>query len=447
MSYFTEQICEFCKNYGEKELPLKMEDIAADLFADSMGCMKAGLYENSARSITKYLSAKKRTDVEEPERLLEKLDAEEKALFYGFVSHNFDFDNSSNIIGHNSAVLFPAMLALSDETAVSGHDFIRAYLLGTEVSFKAASFMIPGMNFRGFHITPVFGVIGAAAACAWLLKLGEAEFVNAVSIAVSQCSGLMAQFGSMMKFCHCGLAASAAVRSVYMASAGVTGKPDVLEGKNGFFQAYYQPAAAKSMNLGEPWSMLRESFLIKAYPCCSASHSAIYGMQSFLRETGIDPRAVKSVKVLVPKYTTNNLIYSRPRNETEAKFSMNFAVANVMKNFDYDFGAFARDNIESPELLGYMEKVEMSVTDKFPDFVEAEPCVLKIETYGKTYEKEIPFGLGRTLDSPLSREQLLKKFTMCTQGRFASPEETFDKMHKAASAPRIRFNIFKGEIQ
>lgn len=447
MSYFTEQICEFCKNYGEKELPLKMEDIAADLFADSMGCMKAGLYENSARSITKYLSAKKRTDVEEPERLLEKLDAEEKALFYGFVSHNFDFDNSSNIIGHNSAVLFPAMLAISDETAVSGRDFIRAYLLGTEVSFKAASFMIPGMNFRGFHITPVFGVIGAAAACAWLLKLGEAEFVNAVSIAVSQCSGLMAQFGSMMKFCHCGLAASAAVRSVYMASAGVTGKPDVLEGKSGFFQAYYQPAAAKSMNLGEPWSMLRESFLIKAYPCCSASHSAIYGMQSFLRETGIDPRAVKSVKVIVPKYTTNNLIYSRPRNETEAKFSMNFAVANVMKNFDYDFGAFARDNIESPELLGYMEKVEMSVTDKFPDFVEAEPCVLKIETYGKTYEKEIPFGLGRTLDSPLSREQLLKKFTMCTQGRFASPEETFDKMHKAASAPRIRFNIFKGEIQ
>ena len=447
MSYFTEQICEFCKNYGEKELPLKMEDIAADLFADSMGCMKAGLYENSARSITKYLSAKKRTDVEEPERLLEKLDAEEKALFYGFVSHNFDFDNSSNIIGHNSAVLFPAMLALSDETAVSGRDFIRAYLLGTEVSFKAASFMIPGMNFRGFHITPVFGVIGAAAACAWLLKLGEAEFVNAVSIAVSQCSGLMAQFGSMMKFCHCGLAASAAVRSVYMASAGVTGKPDVLEGKSGFFQAYYQPTAAKSMNLGEPWSMLRESFLIKAYPCCSASHSAIYGMQSFLRETGIDPRAVKSVKVLVPKYTTNNLIYSRPRNETEAKFSMNFAVANVMKNCDYDFGAFARDNIESPELLGYMEKVEMSVTDKFPDFVEAEPCVLKIETYGKTYEKEIPFGLGRTLDSPLSREQLLKKFTMCTQGRFASPEETFDKMHKAASVPRIRFNIFKGEIQ
>ncbi len=447
MSYFTEQICEFCKNYGEKELPLKMEDIAADLFADSMGCMKAGLYENSARSITKYLSAKKGTDVEEPERLLEKLDAEEKALFYGFVSHNFDFDNSSNIIGHNSAVLFPAMLALSDETAVSGRDFIRAYLLGTEVSFKAASFMIPGMNFRGFHITPVFGVIGAAAACAWLLKLGEAEFVNAVSIAVSQCSGLMAQFGSMMKFCHCGLAASAAVRSVYMASAGVTGKPDVLEGKSGFFQAYYQPTAAKSMNLGEPWSMLRESFLIKAYPCCSASHSAIYGMQSFLRETGIDPRAVKSVKVLVPKYTTNNLIYSRPRNETEAKFSMNFAVANVMKNFDYDFGAFARDNIESPELLGYMEKVEMSVTDKFPDFVEAEPCVLKIETYGKTYEKEIPFGLGRTLDSPLSREQLLKKFTMCTQGRFASPEETFDKMHKAASVPRIRFNIFKGEIQ
>ena len=158
-------------------------------------------------------------------------------------------------------------------------------------------------------------------------------------------------------------------------------------------------------------------------------------------------REIKSVKVLVPKYTTNNLIYSRPRNETEAKFSMNFAVANVMKNFDYDFGAFARENIESPELRDYMERVEMTVTDKYPDFVEAEPCVLKIETGRGTYENEIPFGLGRTLDSPLSREQLLKKFTMCTRGRFASPEETFDKIHAAASASRIRFNIFKGDIQ
>lgn len=447
MSYFTEQIYGFCREYGNGEIPCKLNEIASDLFTDSIGCMKAGLYENSARSITKYLSVKKGLEQEEPERLLEELDAEEKALFYGFISHNFDFDNSSNIIGHNSAVLFPALLSLSDEIPTSGRDFIRAYLLGTEVSFKVASFMIPGMNFRGFHITPVFGVIGAAAACAWLLKLGEAEFVNAVSIAVSQCSGLMAQFGSMMKFCHCGLAASSALRSVYMARAGVTGKPDVLEGKSGFFQAYYQPAQARSMNLANPWSMLHESFLIKAYPCCSASHSAIYGMQNFLRETGVSPRAVKSVKVYVPRYTTNNLIYSRPRNETEAKFSMNFAVANVMKNFDYDFGAFTRENIEDPELRGYMDRVEMIVTDKYPDFVEAEPCVLKIETENGTYEKEIPFGLGRTLDSPLSREQLLKKFTMCTQGRFASPEKTFDTMHAAASAPEISFNIFKGEIQ
>ncbi len=447
MSFFTEQIYDFCREYGEKELPGKLEEIASDLFTDSMGCMRAGLSEKSASSLIRYLNAKKGLNEENPEALLQKLDAEERALFYGFVSHSFDFDNSSNIIGHNSAVLFPALLSLSGAAEVSGRDFIRAYLLGTEVSFKVASFMIPGMNFRGFHITPVFGVIGAAAACAWLLKLGVAEFVNAVSIAVSQCSGLMAQFGSTMKFCHCGMAASAAVRSVLMARAGMTGKPDVLEGKSGFFQAYYKPAEAECMNLGNPWSMLQESFLIKAYPCCSASHSAIYGMQCFLKETGTEPRGVKSVKVLVPKYTTNNLIYSRPRNETEAKFSMNFAVANVMKNFDYDFGAFAPENIGSPELRGYMERVEMSVTDKFPEFVEAEPCVLKIETEGGTYEKEIPFGLGRTLDSPLSRGQLLKKFAMCTEGRYASPEETFDKMHAVAGAPAIRFNIFKGEIQ
>ena len=232
MSYFTEQIYGFCQEYGNMELPRKLEEIASDLFADSMGCMKAGLYESSARSITKYLSAKKGLDFEEPERLLEKLDAEEKALFYGFVSHNFDFDKlfkqSSDTIRRCS---FRRLLALSGETAVSGRDFIRAYLLGTEVSFKVASFMIPGMNFRGFHITPVFGVIGAAAACAWLLKLGEAEFVNAVSIAVSQCSGLMAQFGSMMKFCHCGLAASGALRGSQNGARGRNGQAGRARGQ------------------------------------------------------------------------------------------------------------------------------------------------------------------------------------------------------------------------
>ena len=38
MSYFTEQIYGFCQEYGNMELPLKLEEIASDLFADSMGC-------------------------------------------------------------------------------------------------------------------------------------------------------------------------------------------------------------------------------------------------------------------------------------------------------------------------------------------------------------------------------------------------------------------------
>ena len=36
MSYFTEQIYGFCQEYGNMELPLKLEEIASDLFADSM---------------------------------------------------------------------------------------------------------------------------------------------------------------------------------------------------------------------------------------------------------------------------------------------------------------------------------------------------------------------------------------------------------------------------
>lgn len=439
------QISEFAEAFRQKEMPERLMRISADLFTDSMGCMMAGLHEESTGRLLTYLRNKKKTD--EIRDFRNELDAEEKALLYGFISHNFDFDNSSNIIGHNSAVLFPALFSMCDENPISGEAFLKAYVFGTEVSFAIAKKMIPGMNFRGFHITPVFGVIGAAAACAFVSGMRGEAFANAISIAISHCSGLMAQFGSDMKFYHCGMGASAAVRAVLLAQAGVIGKQDVLESKSGFFHAYYQMPEDINLYLGEQWNMLEESFLIKAYPCCSASHSAIYGMQQFLEETGISPEQILSIKVFVPEYTPHNLIYREPSNATEAKFSMYFAIANILKNREYDLRSFGPENLSSPELKKHMMKVEMTVSEEFPAFVEAEPCRLEIVCENGEYERKIPFGLGRTLDSPLDKEQLKKKFVMCAERHSANAEACFEELYDIRRVEEVHWDLQKGTIK
>ena len=70
--------------------------------------------------------------------------------------------------------------------------------MGIEILTKIAA-NAPNVQDRGFHSTPVLGSIGAAIACASLLRLDPEKIKATLGITASGAGGIHRQQGSMVK--------------------------------------------------------------------------------------------------------------------------------------------------------------------------------------------------------------------------------------------------------
>ena len=94
------------------------------------------------------------------------------ALVNGTAAHALDFDdNFDPAKAHATAVLAPAILALAEQEGASGRDCLDAYIAGLQILGRVGQGVNPIHRNRGWHATATVGAIGAAAACARLLKL------------------------------------------------------------------------------------------------------------------------------------------------------------------------------------------------------------------------------------------------------------------------------------
>src|SRR5215212_9152355 len=140
----------------------------------------------------------------------EKVDMASAALVNGITSHTFDFDDTHlKTIIHPAGPVASAVLALAERHGAPGRDVIDALVLGIDVACRIGNAMYPDHYDRGWHITGSTGMLGAAAGCARLMKLTEAQTAMALGIAASQPVGLREQFGTMTKPFHPGGAARA----------------------------------------------------------------------------------------------------------------------------------------------------------------------------------------------------------------------------------------------
>ena len=133
----------------------------------------------------------------------EKVDMASAALVNGITSHTFDFDDTHlKTIIHPAGPVASAVLALAEHTGSTGREVIDALVIGIDVSCRVGNAMYPDHYDRGWHITGSTGTLGAAAACARLLKLDVQQTAMALGIAASQPVGMREQFGTMTKPFH-----------------------------------------------------------------------------------------------------------------------------------------------------------------------------------------------------------------------------------------------------
>ena len=134
-------------------------------------------------------------------------------------------------LGHPSAPVIPAALAVAEWKGLSGKAALEAFILGFEVETRIGMGMGMKHYDRGWHATSTFGRFGAAVAAGKLLGLSLEEMKMALGLAGTQAAGLRLVFGTMTKPFHPGKCAFDGVLSALLAQRGFTCAPNTHRGE------------------------------------------------------------------------------------------------------------------------------------------------------------------------------------------------------------------------
>src|SRR5579871_1814023 len=254
------------------------------------------------------------------------------ALINGAASHTVEFDDIfRDAIYHPGCPVIAAALALGQARQVDGERFLRAVVVGYEVSTRIGAVMVPA-HYKYWHSTGTVGCFGATAAAATILGLDAAQFIHAMGTAGTFASGLQQAFrsDSMTKPLHAGHAAETGVWSALAAGKGVTGVPDILEGEVGFGNAMSEKVdwTKAIQGLGESYNIARMT--VKNHGCCGHTFASIDGAQTIQKANGLAPEQIKAIKI--GTYGTALKVTGNYKHASafEGKFSLPYVVASAL---------------------------------------------------------------------------------------------------------------------
>ncbi|WP_316233672.1 MmgE/PrpD family protein [Bradyrhizobium sp. SZCCHNPS2010] len=305
--------------------------IAREALVDYVGCAIAGSQHPSIAQLYQVLAP-----APGPAAVIGHrggVDALTAALINGHSGHALDYDDvHASVRGHTSTVIFPSLLACAARLSVEGRRpsarlLLDASVVGVEIMGRLGLALGPDHYEQGFHATATLGAIGAAAACARLMGLGEEEAAIAIGLAATQSSGLRAQFGSDGKPLHAGLAARNGLLSALLARTGFQGAKDALDGPNGYLSVFKAGIVGRE-GWGRPWQIISPGLLFKAFPSCTASHGAAVAALALRRELGSVPlAAIETITATFPPGGDAALVVRRPETGSEGRFSAEYVIA------------------------------------------------------------------------------------------------------------------------
>lgn len=339
------------------------------------------------------------------------------ALINGTAAHALDFDDTG-LKGHPSAVLVPAILAVADEIGASGSSIVTAYLAGYETWAELIQREADQHPTKGWHITGTFGAIATAAACASLRRLDAETTATALAIAASQSSGLLANFGSMTKPLHAGLAARAGVFSAELAAAGMTASRDALEHPQGFLAAV-SPAGridvTSPVQAGREWRIQTIGLNVKKYPVCYCAHRAIDGAIDLKKQYGLTAADIESVEVSMSARNAIILRHKAPKTGLQGKFSIQFAMASAFSVGDVSLREVSDEFVMRPEIQAFFPRVSTRTTvetDSTTGHSRYDQVDIRLKDGRELSSGEIVAARGAA-SLPLSSEEIFAKFSAC----------------------------------
>lgn len=323
----------FAAGLVDASIPAAASERATHCLVDAVGCAMFGgrfPWSRIALAQTSLDSRRMPLPVASGDR---PGDIREAALVWGTCAHAFELDSlcrPSAGVHPGATVALPA-LAMAYALGASGRDLLRAIVAGCEVMFRIGISTLHSPERRGFHAPGLNGPFGAAVACGVLLGFSRDQFINALGIAGSLGSGLLAfnraERGGMVKRLHMGRAAEGGVLAAQLAAAGFDGPDTVLDGTFGFLQAVADEndPSLLTAGLGTDWASA--SLCLKLFPIHITAHAPAYLLRTLMEQRGFRGDDIAALRMGASEKVLSHHTGRAPRDVMQAQYSVPYCTA------------------------------------------------------------------------------------------------------------------------
>lgn len=377
----------------------RARQLACDAIADTLGCIAAGRHDFSTRAVMTAWPAQPRSRAQD-------------ALINATAAHAIDFDdNFGPGMSHASAVLVPALLASAQNC--DGAALVRAYLIG----LQAQAFIGEAIGYQhytaGWHGTSTVGCIGSAAGVAALQGQDGAGIARTLSIAVSLASGVKGQFGTPLKPFHAGMAARNAIDAATLGQTGMQGRMDIMECAQGFAELYAGTLNQPLLPGTDEHVIERIGVMPKKYPCCGSTHRILDAIAD-MQQQGLRAEDIESVHCQVGIANWRNLAYALPQDEMQARFSMQYCVAVMLKKGTLSVSDFTAHAVQQQTEAARLASIALSPWTARQEAENQDlPHILTLRFKDGREITHSRLRARGALDEPFSEEERQAKFCDC----------------------------------
>jgi 2-methylcitrate dehydratase PrpD len=335
------------------------------------------------------------------------------AFANGLLGHAIDFDDWDAFIhaGHPTCMVAAAALSLGEVIGSSGKDLLKAYALGIEILTKIAA-NAPNVQDRGFHSTPVLGSIGAAIACASLMRLDTEKIKAALGIAASAAGGIHRQQGSMVKPFHAANSARNGVEAALLAEKGFTADAAIIESPRGFCDTFFGPGTCDYekmiADLGKPYFLESPGLGLKLHPCSAPQFLAADAALHLKREHNVRFADVARMEVSIPPLRYQRHYHPEVKTGLRGKFAINYVVALAFLDGKLEIETFTDAKANEPQVQDALSKVQVIVDETIPE--PGPYCPVSVELKdGSRFSYTARIAKGHP-QNPMTEEEVLDKF-------------------------------------
>ena len=325
---------------------------------------------------------------------------------------------------HPGTVVIPAALAVAGQCGASGEELLDAVVAGYEAMTQVARLAHPALRRRGFHPTAVTGPFGAAIAAARLRGLPDAQLERVLGLAASASAGLFAFVagGADVKRLHPGHAAREGVFAALLAESDLAGPPAVLEGRDGFLQAFADGVPADfdlDQERRRPPGIL--ACYIKPYPCCRHLQPAIDAVLALAGEHDLDAGEVEAIEVETYAIAAGHAGVGWD-DFASSQLSFPFVLATALRYRAVELAHFNDAARRDPLTAALCARVRVRASDDMDRRYRTQrPARVTLRARGRHFEYDAQEALGSP-EIPLDDRALERKFISLTAPVYGEQE-------------------------